>query len=95
MLPLAAALLLAPAIAGAQQAPDQSAPVRLDTATPQPSGPNSGTHPGNIGKTGWTGGRADSHREGASDGAADQPQMATGSDLKGPPTQFPPSKTPE
>ena len=93
VLPIAAFLLLAPSFAQAQQ-PDNSAPARLNnSATPQPNGP-SGTDPGNIGNTGWTGGRPDTHKE-SSDQGAIQPAVASGADLKGPTEQFPASKTPE
>ena len=56
------------------------------------------------GSTGWSGGSKDQpsqsttgqkvevHDEGE---AKKQPEMATGEDLKGPPQQFAPSKTPE
>jgi hypothetical protein len=60
------------------------------------------------GSTGWSGGAKDQpgqQQQGNSttgqavvhddDKAKDQPLTATGEDLKGPPTQFAPSKTPE
>jgi hypothetical protein len=57
-----------------------------------------------MGSTGWTGGNgshigtSNSQTTGAATStspAADQPEMATGLDLKGPPTRFPADKTPE
>ena len=65
--------------------------------------------PANRGSTGWTGAHPETgpnkpkgdattgqsppvHDESE---AKDQPELATGEDLKGPPRQFPPSKTPE
>lgn len=71
---------------------------------------NSGTAPEHKGNTGWTGGSQDqpsqnkpSETTGQSPKvenhddalAKDQPLMATGEDLKGPPQRFAPSKTPE
>ena len=54
------------------------------------------------GKTGWTGGSGEQTKSGSrafsgeeGDLAKDQPEMATGRDLKGPPVRFPPAKTPE
>ena len=57
-----------------------------------------------MGTTGWTGGNRGQTKEKAGsramtgedqDSAADQPEMATGLDLKGRPTRFPAEKTPE
>ena len=93
ILPVAAFLLLAPTFAQAQE-PTNSAPAKLNNPATPPGGPTSSTDPGNIGNTGWTGGRPDTHRE-SSDQSTDQPQMATGENLKGPATRFPASKTPE
>lgn len=71
---------------------------------------NSGTAPEHKGNTGWTGGSQDqpsqkksSETTGQSQKvevhdealAKDQPLMATGEDLNGPPRRFAPSKTPE
>lgn len=62
----------------------------------------SGTAPEGKGTTGWTGGARDqgsqaSGQSGSTDpeAAKNQPAMATGKDLKGPPEQFPAGKTPE
>ena len=76
--------------------------------SPENSSHSGGTAPENMGSTGWTGGTGGSHigtsnsqttgsapRNESSDPAADQPEMATGEDLKGPPTRFPANKTPE
>jgi hypothetical protein len=67
--------------------------------------------PDQKGATGWSGGARDQPSQPGGDKAAetsgqkievhdealakDQPAMATGEDLKGPPAQFAPSKTPE
>ena len=52
-----------------------------EPATPKAKGPDSGSEPGGMGSTGWTGGAADKT-------AAPQPSyhspVATGLDLKGP-----------
>src|SRR5262245_12784931 len=60
--------------------------------------------PDELGTTGWKGG-AREHKDATTGAglqkksdeelAADQPLMATGADLNGPPTRFPPNKTPE
>jgi hypothetical protein len=65
---------------------------------------NSGTAPEQKGNTGWTGGAADQPTQ-STDGkkievhdearAKDMPLTASGEDLKGPPQQLAPSKTPE
>ena len=71
------------------------------------AGSNSGTAPEHLGASGWTGGSRGQTKDGATTGqsagpskddpeaAKNQPSMATGEDLKGPPTQFPANKTPE
>lgn len=56
---------------------------------------SSGTAPEGRGSTGWTGGSRDQTGTGNPEAAADQPFMATGVDLKGPPRQFPAGQTPE
>jgi hypothetical protein len=74
--------------------------------TPKQPNSNSGTSPAEMGATGWTGGtRGQTHDSATgagqansgtnSEAAKDQPVMATGEDLKGPPAQFPANKTPE
>ena len=64
----------------------------------------SGTQQNGIGSTGWTGGsRSPSNIDPGSQNASrvdpealgQQPEMATGADLLGPPKQFPASQTPE
>lgn len=85
------------AVQGQQSQPGETTPSHTD--------PHSdGTAPGAMGSTGWTGGSgsrigtSNSQTTGAStsaSSAADQPEMATGLDLKGPPTRFPADKTPE
>jgi len=86
----AATLLIAALTAGAAQ----FAPADAQQAPPSGQEAQGGTGPDHMGSTGWSG----SHKgenTGATDGAADQPLMATGIDLKGPPRRFPPSETPE
>jgi hypothetical protein len=56
---------------------------------------NSGTAPEGMGSTGWTGGNRGQTGTGNPEAAKDQPFMATGVDLKGPPRQFPAGQTPE
>jgi hypothetical protein len=53
-------------------------------------GTNASTTPGKPATTGQAAPEVDDQAE-----AKDQPTVATGEDLKGPPTQFAPSKTPE
>ena len=76
------------------------------SASPSQNKGNSGTAPAEMGATGWTGGtRGQTHDSATSTGqgnsgtnsaaAQDQPAMATGGDLKGPPAKFPANKTPE
>jgi hypothetical protein len=88
-----------PPPAASQQPAEGSGPD--GKGTPQD---NSGT--AQKGTTGWTGGsneppkgqsRAGSRALSphAQDGAEDQPEMATGVDLKGPPMRFRASETPE
>ena len=61
-----------------------------------------GTAPHNMGTSGWTGGgshvgksETTGSSQRSSDPAADQPEMATGADLNGPPHRFPANDTPE
>ncbi|MDB5617149.1 hypothetical protein [Tardiphaga sp.] len=81
-------------------------PSLAQNNTQQQPDNHSGTAPENMGATGWTGGsRGQTHDSATSSGpgnsakdteaAKDQPEMATGEDLKGPPVQFPANKTPE
>jgi hypothetical protein len=76
--------------------------------SPENSAHSSGTSPEGMSSTGWSGsGLGGSHtgksdettgsgqRGASSDSAADQPEMATGADLQGPPHRFPANNTPE
>jgi hypothetical protein len=67
---------------------------------------SSGVAPEGRGSTGWTGGAREPDKTGQAEttgsnpqregeAAADQPLMATGEDLNGPPVRLPPNKTPE
>src|SRR5947209_5084741 len=101
--PLIAAVLMGTAtISFAQNnTPPANAVENPSGTTQHDSG--AGTAPENMGATGWNGGsRGQTHDsatttgQGGSardtDAAKDQPVMATGEDLKGPPTQFPANK---
>jgi len=102
---IAAAMMVSATTSFAQNnTPPANAVENPSNTTQQNSG--SGTAPENMGATGWTGGsRGQTHDSATTTGqgnsaqdteaAKDQPVMATGEDLKGPPTQFPPNKTPE
>ena len=70
--------------------------VESPAHTPK-SGSNAGTESEDRGSTGWTGGsREQKKSETTGSGEAnDQPQMGSGTDLNGPPVQFPANKTPE
>jgi hypothetical protein len=88
-----------------------SVALAQDRSAAPPSAENSshtdGTAPHGMGSTGWTGGTGGAHvgknnettglsgRSDSSDPAADQPEMATGADLQGPPHRFPANNTPE
>jgi hypothetical protein len=56
---------------------------------------NTGAAPDGMGSTGWTGGNRVPSGTGNPEAAANQPLMASGVDLKGPPQQFPAGQTPE
>jgi hypothetical protein len=96
-------LIAATTPAAAQQNP--AAPPSQNPASPplepekadQPHKSGSGTEPPAMGATGWTGGsRGTTHpTDPTPDSSKDQPTMATGKDLEGPPKQFPPNQTPE
>jgi hypothetical protein len=102
---IAAAMMVSATVSFAQNnTPPANAVENPSNTTQQNSG--SGTAPENMGATGWTGGsRGQTHDSATTTGqggsaqdteaAKDQPVMATGEDLKGPPTQFPANKTPE
>jgi hypothetical protein len=102
---IAAAMMVSATTCFAQNTTAPANSVENPATTPQ-HGSSSGTAPENMGATGWTGGsRGQTHDSATTTGqgnsaqdtaaAKDQPVMATGEDLKGPPTQFPPNKTPE
>jgi hypothetical protein len=72
--------------------------------SPGNSDNSTGTSPENRGSTGWTGGQRETTptssksaqaQTGDDAAAADQPLMATGKDLNGPPKRFPANNTPE
>lgn len=105
-LSLSVALLLASAAAHAQQEqPREATPKQTDSHS---DGTTPGSM-GSTGWTGGTGGShigtSNSHTTGsggiaeagrtADSSAADQPLMATGEDLNGPPVRFAPDNTPE
>jgi hypothetical protein len=102
---IAVTVLVSATVSFAQNNTPPANAVENPATTPQHSS-GSGTAPENMGATGWTGGsRGQTHDSATTTGqgnsaqdtaaAKDQPVMATGEDLKGPPTQFPPNKTPE
>ena len=104
--PLAAAGLLMVATVSSFAQANPPVPEHPSNTTQQNS--NSGTKPENMGKSGWTGGRQDttpqSETTGSGPHAAEREtpgnvnndsSYATGADLKGPPTQFPATQTPE
>ncbi len=104
LLPLVAAMLMAAASVSSAQ--NNTPPAHtVEQATPQQPNNKSGTSPQEMGATGWTGGTRGQTHDSATSGqgdsgtnsqaAKDQPVMATGEDLKGPPAQFPANKTPE
>lgn len=101
---IAAALAVSTSYALAQNNAPRADTVESPANTTR-QGHGSGMAPENAGSTGWTGGSGGetndtlttgaSTRRGDGESAKDQPSMATGKDLKGPPTQFPANKTPE
>jgi hypothetical protein len=105
LMPLIAATLMVPApYSFAQNNTPPANTVEHPANTPQ-HGTGTGTAPENIGATGWTGGSSGQTKDSATttgqsgvrdaEAAKDQPAMATGQDLRGPPTRFPANKTPE
>ena len=100
---VAVAMLWAASPGQAQDSSKQQEPAAENSQpTPPETGPHSGTKPGGMGSTGWTGGRKDTHDGGAAETTGASPgninndsEYATGEDLKGPALQFPPSRTPE
>jgi hypothetical protein len=102
---IAAALMVSATYSFAQNNTPPANTVEQPSNTPQHS-TGTGTAPENIGATGWTGGSRGQTKDSATttgqtnsaqdaEAAKDQPVMATGEDVKGPPTQFPANKTPE
>jgi hypothetical protein len=109
LMPLIAAAMMASAtVSFAQNNPAPANAAEDSSHTPQHNS-GSGTAPENMGATGWTGGsRGQTHDSATTTGqgsaadaakdaeaAKDQPAMASGEDLKGPPEKFAPNKTPE
>ena len=101
-----AALMTATTDPRAQNNTPPSGTVEQPSSSAKQPGNNSGTAPENMGATGWSGGSRGQTQDSAtgtgqansgtnSEAAKDQPVMATGEDLKGPPAQFPANKTPE
>ena len=96
---IAATLMVAATTSFAQNnTPPANAVENPSNTTQHNSG--SGTAPENMGATGWTGGsRGETSGQTSpaqdAEAAKDQPVEASGRDLKGPPQQFPPNKTPE
>ena len=100
---IAAALMVSATYSFAQNTSPPANSVEQPSHTPQHN-TGTGTAPENMGATGWTGSSRGQTKDSATTGknsaqdteaAKDQPAMATGEDLKGPPTQFPANKTPE
>lgn len=101
---LAALIAVALVHSGAPSAAQQNSGTN---ASKTEGSTNSGTAPEHLGASGWTGGSRGQTKDGATttgqstrstddpDAAKNQPSMATGQDLKGPPTRFPANKTPE
>jgi large exoprotein involved in heme utilization and adhesion len=76
----------------------ENAPMVQKPSSLQQNG-NSGTAPEGQGSTGWTGGTGGSfigtQQQGSPSSPNDQPPVASGVDLKGPPVQEGNGKTPE
>jgi hypothetical protein len=64
-------------------------------AVPVMAQDSTGTAPEGRGSTGWTGGNRGPTGTDNPEAAKDQPFMASGVDLKGPPQQFAAGQTPE
>lgn len=98
---IAATMMVSATHSSAQNSNPPASTLEQPTAAPHSSG--SGTAPEGKGSTGWTGGARDQNSQTTGQGtsaqeaeaAKDQPSMATGEDLKGPPKKFPPNQTPE
>ena len=108
---LALALTIAPVMARSEERGPPAAPTpQAQPGEPATVDHPQGTPPDHSGTetrgvTGWTGAVKEQKQTGADVGsraltgpqerAADQPEMATGADLKGPPMRFAPADTPE
>lgn len=98
---LATAMAVSGTSSFAQNTDPPASTMEKPAAVPHSSG--SGTAPDGKGSTGWTGGARDQNSQTTgqatglqdAEAAKDQPAMATGEDLKGPPKQFSPRQTPE
>lgn len=91
----AIALLASPTLSIAQDGTN-APPATLEKPAAPPHTTGSGTAPDGMGSTGWTGGSLGATNSASDPEAASrQPEMATGSDLNGPPKQFPAQQTPE
>lgn len=88
------------------QAQEHTQEYVLEALAPPTDSNSFGTSPGGMGSTGWTGGNAayigtsNVHTTGQAPSpwtlsTVDQPLMATGEDLNGPPVRFPATDTPE
>ena len=97
MKPLHMLVVLSVLGASAAQAQENAPMVQKPSSLQQNSG--SGTAPEGAGSTGWTGGTGGSfigtQHQGSPSSPNDQPAVASGVDLKGPPVQNVPGKTPE
>jgi hypothetical protein len=102
---IAAAMMVSATVSLAQNNTPPANSVENPATTPQHSS-GSGTAPENMGATGWNGGSRGQTQDSATttgqsspaqdaETAKDQPAMASGEDLEGPPEKFPPNKTPE
>jgi len=93
--------VLALTAAAVLSASAQTTPPNAAGQSAEPHQHGSATAPAGKGSSGWTGSnRVPAENIGKSSGmadqqSADQPEMATGADLNGPPVKFPPAKTPE
>jgi hypothetical protein len=92
LISLAAAMLAFLAVPSSAQNSASPRMIEKPVALPQTGG--TGTAPGSMGSTGWTGGQTDPGKPDP-ESASQQPFMATGEDLNGPPKQFPAQQTPE
>ena len=95
------AVLALTAAAALSASAQTTPPNAAGQPAPEPHQHGSATAPADKGSSGWTGNsRVPAESVGESSGmaarqSADQPEMATGTDLNGPPVKFPPAKTPE